>query len=381
MVLLAPFDGRGHLRYTVPMGTALVRRDDAGPKKCASPRQVWRGLSRALRRAAVSTGRASAWLAKAGYHNRHYLPALVNGAVGDKLRDHDGALSIRMSFRREGRDVSPASLGQTLRSGHGHAVVFVHGLMADEVYWREPLGGYEGMGPALARDAGITPLYLRYNSGLHISENGRQLARILEELIEAHGRDIEMLTLVGHSMGGLVVRSAGHYGALEQHSWQSHLKSVVLLGTPNDGSYVEQAAHLVTRILGALTVHTRVIARVADERSAGIKDLRLGILIDEDWQGINAHRLQRHERTQVSLLPRVDYHVVAGTLSAERSSLLATWFGDGLIGCRSAHGSHVQVRVFTQTGHLGLISRPEVHAHVAQAIGGRRWLLSHSGSQ
>lgn len=350
------------------METALLQTQPSETDDRARRRTFWRGVARALKHAAISTGKGSAWLARTGYDNRHYVPAVVNGAVGDKLARRDGALAIRMSFRVRGRDVSPGALGQTLRDGNGHAVVFVHGLMANEVYWQEPFGDHDGMGPALAHAVGVTPLYVRYNSGAHISENGRDLAALLERLIDEHGDHIDRLTLVGHSMGGLVIRSAGHYGDADDHRWRRQLRSVVLLGAPNEGAYLEQIAHLTTRVLASISTHTRMIASVINERSAGIKDLRLGVLVDEDWQRDDDRPLRRAERTDVPPLPGVDYHVVAGTLTANHRSLIATWFGDGLVGRRSALGDHVRVRVFPRTGHLALVSRPDVQEHVAAAI-------------
>ncbi len=236
--------------------------------------------------------------------------------------------------------------------------------MADDVYWREPFGDGEGLGPRLARTAGVTPLYVRYNSGLHVSQNGRALAGLLAELVAQHGPAIRTLSLIGHSMGGLVARSAGYYGTALAQPWIDRAGAVVLLGAPNDGSYLEQLSHLTAFVLDAIpNLPTRLIARVIDGRSDGIKDLRLGALVDEDW------RAARHgDLAVVPLLPHVSYHVIAGTLIGELDSLIATYLGDGLVGTRSALGEHVRCRVFPGVGHLALVAHPEVQQHVHDAL-------------
>ncbi|MCA9673834.1 MAG: hypothetical protein KC464_02245, partial [Myxococcales bacterium] len=326
-------------------------------------RSFWRRFGEVVKRAAVATGQGTAWLARAGYDHRHYLPAVINGAVGDTLARRGDRLAIPMAFRDERGDLAIEALDATLGAGAGHVAVFVHGLMADDVYWREPFGDGEGLGPRLAREVGVTPLYLRYNSGRHISENGRALAALLARLVEHHGDRIERLSLVGHSMGGLVARSAGHYGLEGGHAWVARMRAMVLLGAPHDGSYLEQLGHVTTFVLDAIpTLSTRIIARVADGRSDGIKDLRDGVLVDEDWQDPGAARLGRRARRPVALLPGVDYHVVAGALGDDFDGLIASYLGDGLVGTRSALGPHVMCRVFPGKGHLALVGDPEVQA-------------------
>jgi triacylglycerol esterase/lipase EstA (alpha/beta hydrolase family) len=62
---------------------------------------------------------------------------------------------------------------------------------------------------------GFTPVYLRYNTGLHISHNGQTLAELLNRLHvlwpAAAEEPLKETVLVGHSMGGLVARAC-HYG-------------------------------------------------------------------------------------------------------------------------------------------------------------------------
>ena len=66
-------------------------------------------------------------------------------------------------------------------------------------------------GAALARDLGFTPLYARYNSGQHISTNGRLLAELLETALAGWPQPIDELVNVGATQGG---RGAGSYNHL-----------------------------------------------------------------------------------------------------------------------------------------------------------------------
>jgi pimeloyl-ACP methyl ester carboxylesterase len=351
---------------------AIERLDDPAGRPVR--KSLWRSVGHALRSAAIATGRGSAWAARAGYDNRNYVPAVINGAVGDKLARGSERLAIRMSFRQDGRDIHPAELGDI----SGHVAVFAHGLMADEASWIRPPGNGEGLGPMLARERGLTPLYIRYNTGRHVSQNGRALASLLEDLLLAHP-NIERVTLGGHSMGGLVVRSAAHYGRESGHTWPRALDSVVLLGAPNDGAYLEQAAHLSAWVLQIIpTLATRIIARVIDGRSDGIKDLRLGLLVCDDWQRTDAATMRLVDRTDVPLTPGVHYHVAIGTLTESPNSILAAYFGDGMVGGKSALATRdsrgaasIRWRVFTRTAHLALVSSPQVQRFVSDSLEAR----------
>lgn len=356
--------------------TALVPQPLESERALESGPTRLQRIGAALKTAAMGTGRAAKWLASTAQEHAHYAPAVLNGAVGDKLARNTHDLAIPLSLRRDGRDVGPEAYDRALMMSRGHVVVFVHGLMADEVCWQRPFPETDGLATVLARDRGILPLYVRFNSGRHISENGRELAGLLERFVAPRRHRVRKLTLVGHSMGGLVVRSAKYYGARGGHAWSEALSSVVLLGAPHDGSYMEKVSHLAIRVLREVpTVHTQRIARLADERSDGIKDLRLGLLVDEDWQRPDADRMGMRDRTRVEPRHDIDYHVVAATLGRNQDSAVAAWFGDGLVGRNSATGrraglrpASLTVRTFPRTGHVGLLLNPDVHAYLSEVL-------------
>ena len=158
------------------------------------------------------------------YHLLRSLPgrgsdvlAAVNGLFGDELAHRGSSLAIPMSLRtRDGQEVSPErkALATTLPQISGRLCVLVHGLMSTESVWGFPGRPDLTYGELLARDRGLTPLYVRYNTGRHISTNGRELASMLRTLVAEWPVRVREIALIGHSMGGLVVRSACHYGSM-----------------------------------------------------------------------------------------------------------------------------------------------------------------------
>ncbi len=55
--------------------------------------------------------------------------------------------------------------------------------------------------------------------------------------------ELEEIALVGHSMGGLVARSACHLGAVRGDRWTRLVRQTVTLGSPHMGAPLEQLVH------------------------------------------------------------------------------------------------------------------------------------------
>jgi pimeloyl-ACP methyl ester carboxylesterase len=353
--------------------------------------------------------RGAGYVVRAGQAHQHFFLPVLNGALGDQLAARFDPRAIQMSFRRGGQDVPVAEL--RLTEPRQKTVVYVHGLMGDELIWQtgfQDPPGSRRYGPRLAEETHSRALYLRFNSGLHLSENGRELNRLLTQLVETYPDAIGELVLVGHSMGGLIIRSAGHYASLNEElrmrneklgeeseskenspflilnssletaPWLAHLRSVFLIGTPNDGSWLEQNSHFTARLLERINLFpTRFLSKALNQRSNGIKDLRYSILVDEDWQDAHANDLTP-PRTAVPPLPGVHYHILVGAwLRTSRPAALREYFGDGLVGKRSAHGHttfgdeaglpagvSVRTAVFSQQHHGGLLTHPEVFQYL-----------------
>jgi pimeloyl-ACP methyl ester carboxylesterase len=273
--------------------------------------------------------------------------------------------------------LDPVVLASALPGASAHIVILVHGLALSELSWQR--GGKPDIGLRLARELGHTPLYLRYNTGRHISTNGREFAALLETLCAVWPIPVESISLVGHSMGGLVIRSACWYADREQARWIENLRRVVCLGTPHHGSHLERAGHLLDRALLA-TPYTAPLA-YGRKRSAGIKDLRHGNLLDEDWLGRDPDVHGDDNRRPVPLLDHVDYFFAAATLGKHPHDPIGHLLGDLLVRLGSAVGSHpddlrrVRVkpehcRVFHEQDHFDLLDDQRVHRQVVEWFGG-----------
>jgi pimeloyl-ACP methyl ester carboxylesterase len=299
----------------------------------------------------------------------------LNGVYGDHLEASGNPLAIPMSFRADGVRVEPASerLETALPHATPHVLVLIHGLcMSDR--WHDDEG--RGLGALLREELGLTPLTLRYNSGRRISTNGRELAHELETLLRQWPVEVESLTLIGHSMGGLVARSAGGHGADASHGWIAKLRSLVCLGSPHHGAPLEKGGNLLAAAL-RWSPYTDPLGLLGRVRSAGIKDLRYGNLCDEDWQGRDPDAVARDPRRPLPLLPEVDTYLAAATLAREGSDPRVDPIGDGLVRTASALGQHADARrrlevppershVFYGMGHLELMHSPTVHEKVVE---------------
>jgi pimeloyl-ACP methyl ester carboxylesterase len=234
-------------------------------------------------------------------------------------------------------------------------------------------------GAALATDLGATAIYLRYNSGLHISANGRQLAQQLQDLLHAWPQPLQRVVLIGHSMGGLVLRSAMHHGSQAGLAWPQRVGDLVCLGSPHHGAPLERAGRWVDTLLGA-TPYAAPFARLGKVRSAGITDLRHGNLLDEDWLGRDSSAHGADLRVPVPLPCGVRCGAIAGSLGAEPGAIKARLLGDGLVPVDSALGRHAQAArtlafaperlwLAQGVGHLDLLCNAEVYGQM------RSWLL------
>ena len=125
---------------------------------------------------------------------------------------------------------------------------------------------------------------------------------------------IEEIVIVGHSMGGLVARSACHYGSVEDHAWTGAVRHVFCLGSPHLGAPLEKGVNALGWALGRVP-ETRPLANLLGVRSAGIKDLRYGACVEEDWCDCDPDELLTDRCHDVPLLPGARFYFVAATLS------------------------------------------------------------------
>jgi pimeloyl-ACP methyl ester carboxylesterase len=303
-------------------------------------------------------------------------------------------LAISMSLRHQGRPLAldKAALAQRLPGATGKVLVLIHGLCMSDLEWR-PHDASGAQHPAhdhglhLASELGYTPVYLHYNSGLHTSANGLQLAGLLEQLLAAWPQPVQELTLLGHSMGGLLARSALHQATQAGHAWPAQLKRLVFLGTPHHGAPLERVGNWVNTLLDQQTV-TRPFAKIGQIRSAGITDLRYGNVLQADWQHAGRFDSVPDARQVLPLPAGVACYAIAATtvahgagpLAPVRHALSHKMVGDGLVPLESALGRHedpLRTLAFEPDkqwvahgmGHLELMRRPEVARQLVEWLG------------
>ncbi len=307
--------------------------------------------------------------------------AALNGWIGDRLQQEGSGLAQPTSVRVGGQPIEPceSSLRDAFPNASERLVVFLHGLMETEFSWRWG-GDRTGTtyGSRLEQDLDGTAIFVRYNSGLHISENGRSVASLIEKLVEEWPVEVEQIALVGHSMGGLVARSACHHAALQNEGWVRRVRHVVSLGTPHLGAPLEQGAHVAAVALHKLP-ETRMLSGLLRRRSAGIRDLRQGSLVDEDWRGRDPEALRAVACQEVPLLPGATHCFVSATVTRDREHPLGRLLGDILVLAPSASGHGRTRRIpFSEehghhvggTHHLALLNHPEVYERL------RSWLAT-----
>jgi len=295
--------------------------------------------------------------------NPRYL-SVLNGIVGDALAERKSRLAIPMSLIGEVKG--------------GKLCILVHGLCDSEETWRFPDDPALSYGALIQKDFGFAPLYLRYNTGLHISTNGRALAKLLGEIEETSPGAIQELIFIGHSMGGLVVRSACHYGQEAGANWARRVRKIFLLGTPHLGTDFERIGNLTAAILKFVpTPVTWGLANLGNRRSAGIKDLRFGYLLDEDWKDQDPDALWKDNSHAVPLLEAAEHYLIAGSVAKESENFLIRYFGDGLVPGRSAAGRSLTkkrnipfvqdyFKLIKGVSHGSLARHPKVYQQIKQ---------------
>ena len=309
---------------------------------------------------------------------REAVLAALNGVLGDRLLASGSPFATRMSLRCQGRELK-FDTALEIPAAQSKVLLLIHGLCMNDLQWRAQQGADAlDAGATLAHALGCSALYLRYNSGLHVSQNGHALALQLEQVLTHWPVPLEEITVVAHSMGGLLIRSALHCARQDGLGWPDRLKNIVFLGTPHHGAPLERAGNWIDVILGS-TAYSAPFARLGQLRSAGITDLRYGFALDSDWQGHDRFRRKPDRRAHLALPQDVACYAVAATTRSKRSALADRLVGDGLVPLHSALGQHDDARrnlnfarerqwIAYRTGHLALLTSPAVTQQIL------RWL-------
>lgn len=312
-----------------------------------------------------------------GVRTRSGIRAAANAVWGDQLAARGSRLAVPMQFRTSHGDpieTTPSSLAAGFPEAGDRVVVLLHGLGETERCWRATDNSI-GL-PAVLDREGWSSVFVRYNTGLRISSNGEELASLLRSL-EAHWPvPVESIALVGHSMGGLVTRSALEVGHDGQHDWVRKTRHLVALGSPHLGSPIEKGANALAWGLGHAK-ETRPLGDFLRSRSEGIKDLRFGTISKEDWDGVDADTVLQIAVDDVAPPAGIAQHFVAGVVTEDASHPIGAAVGDLIVRVGSATGQGRRRRVAAtdlfvlgRQRHFDLPTDPAVHTQV------RDWLAS-----
>ena len=275
----------------------------------------------------------------------------VSGIVGDRLAEDHPSLDLGLQVRHgDGRPYPDAEGISSLR----HAdtlVVFVHGLCEDENSWQRRSRAHKTAerdeeldaahvvthGQRLAHAHGMTPLYVRYNTGRRVHANGTRLADTLDDVVATWPAAVRRIVLVGHSMGGLVARSACHHAIEAEQAWVEHVSNLVYLGTPHLGAPLARGVHGAAGWLARLP-ETRGVTRLLDHRSDGVRDLTTGRIVTETGARQAEAALQEETEQDLTPLPDVHHHLLAATITRDPDHPVGRVLGDFLVRTGSGSG-------------------------------------------
>ena len=299
---------------------------------------------------------------------REAVIAAINGVLGDHLATKNNPMAIPMQLRYDKKPIN--RLEQIPEVSKNKIVLLIHGSCMNDLQWNRK--GHDH-GSMLSQDLGYTPIYLLYNSGLHISHNGQDLADFLETFMQNASKKTE-LVMLAHSMGGLISRSAIHYGIKKNHRWVKLLTKLIFLGTPHHGAPLEKGGNWIDNMLEA-NPFSAPLSRLGKIRSAGITDLRYGNIVDEDWDKYDRFAPSGDQRTPVPLPVNTQCFAIAATFGKSPTRFRKELLGDGLVPVSSALGRHKDPRLVLSfpannqwTGHdmshLDLLNHPDVYAKI-----------------
>ena len=226
--------------------TALVRRRD-GRRPAAVPEVVHRGIAAAVY-GGLSAGpagrldgarrggrdRASARASRTRRRGR-FLTSAVNGLIGDRLVRERPRLAIPMAVRAGGRDVplDADGLAAAFPAATGGSWSSCTACARTSRHWDR---GRDRAGTTYAEalaEQGWTPVLLRANTGLACARTAWRSPRCCSTWSRRGRPRSTRIALVGHSMGGLVMRAAGAVRRRRRSGpWAGLVSDVVTLGTP-----------------------------------------------------------------------------------------------------------------------------------------------------
>lgn len=312
----------------------------------------------------------------ASFPSKNLILAILNGVIGDYLEETSNPLAIQMQLRG-GNTAHEPGMKLPVAQSRPHTrkiLLFVHGLCMNETCWQPNERSWE----KLCTSLNYMPMYLRYNSGLHIAENGKLLSDILLHFLKSHHQEIDQLDIICHSMGGLVIRSALHYASEKGQQWPNAVQNIFYLGTPHHGAPMEKIGSYVQKSLDAIP-YIKHFARLGKLRSAGITDLRYGHICESDWRGQHKYGPTKDNRLIIPLSEHINHYTFAAHLGVQSGKLNYQVLGDGLVQVNSALGIHkrnerslnfpdTHKMILSEMGHFDLLKTDIIPEKIKETL-------------
>lgn len=280
--------------------------------------------------------------------------AFINGLWGDALGRHEPRLGTSMGIRDPlGASIQPGpELTEAFPTATDRLVVLVHGLTKTERCWNDT-DARPGLIRSVEEHPALTPVAIRYNTGRAVAANGTQLASLLEEVHADWPQPVQSIALVGHSMGGLVIRGACAAALNAGHRWIGDVSDVITIGSPHGGAPLEKFVNAAAWGLN-VAPQTRPLADFLNTRSQGIKDLRAGSF---------AHASEE-ELMEADQPDHVRHHFIAGVITSNPTHPIGGMVGDLMVrpasSTRAPRLEPTTVVVLGGVSHFDLLHEPAV---------------------
>ena len=288
------------------------------------------------------------------------VSSVLHALIGAELAAAGDPGCIRMALRARATDVplDAETLARTYPRTGGKLVLFLHGMGENDESWRGR-GGSSFADQVMAR-TDWTPLLLRYNSGLPVSDNAAELADLVADLVAGWPVPVESVALVGHGMGGLLARSTTVRASAAGHAWVDKVTQIVCLGTPHLGAQLEKAVHLASRTLARVP---EPVARGSIRNRRSVGRLLHAYVSRDEWVGRDLTARWGEDRIAIAPLPHVTYHFVAAAVAEDATGRL----GHRLAGPSTdgtpavdAEDAHPEGEHLSSAASSGLLHHPQI---------------------
>lgn len=264
---------------------------------------------------------------------------VISSILGSTMDDKVRFTTIQMNWRLKSEDASTEELLQDFRrSGKTEITVYVPGLFTDESLWKnqrikinERMVLSRGLSDYIEQ-WGTYSAYVRFNHGMHISENGRMLLELFREL--QRNLPNTKINIVSYSIGCLITRSMLYQAKISEQGRIPNLGKIVHIAAPDMGSYLEKLGFWLGFLMEKTPITAvKVIGIIGNFRSDAIKDLSHGIIRKQDWAASSPF-FRSGKDYYFGELDETDFYQAFAIFALPNEPHLS-WLGDGIVETKS----------------------------------------------